>query len=262
MKSKVILTTYGNAVALWHAEKVGRHLLSKTQKCLLWTMPLVTAADRMEHWRVEEGGLFGKELEEALLSERADIAIHFAENIPLVLPDGLDIAGYLPRGDAREVLVKNVYVTRVERIGVNSPRRRAQIQAMFPEAEYVAPRGTLAARLQAVCDGFCDVMITEAWALEALSTRDFPSLTFEFMGPHTLVPSAGQGAIAVECRTRDVDFFRPLLDATTFARVTQERNWLAKQDLADPNSAGIHVDEHGRQFTFLPKRPPVAIRQS
>lgn len=194
-------------------------------------LELTTTGDQQQQWSLEQeggNGLFIKELEKALLEKRADIAVHSAKDMPTILPEGLVIAGYLKRADPRDVLVKRIGCESPQIIATGSPRRRALIQERFPQAKFISIRGTVPTRLKKIAEG-CDgaqATILAAAGLERLGINSYAGITFEYLPPHTFVPAAGQGAIALECRIEDAPRWAPYLDQETYCAVSTERAFL------------------------------------
>lgn len=173
-------------------------------------------------------GTFVKGVEERLLAGDVDIAVHSAKDMPSALPDGLSIAAFPKRGDARDALVNRWGATLDEmpsgaRVGTSSPRRAGQILAARPDIRIVPMRGNVDTRLERVANGDYDAAALAAAGLERLGRLDEAS---HILPPEICVPDAGQGALAVETRAEDRDMIRlaaPLNHAPTWASVTAER---------------------------------------
>src|SRR5262245_54911461 len=124
-------------------------------------LKIVTTGDRQSEWSLEQRGgkgLFTTELEAALQRNEADVADHSTKELPGGMPEGLAIGGYLPRADARDVLVLRTGVESPATIATGSPRRRMQVQRMFPGVAFTEIRGNVDTRLrkigeQGVADG-------------------------------------------------------------------------------------------------------------
>jgi hydroxymethylbilane synthase len=165
--------------------------------------PLATHGDRHPTLRLSESpreGVFVKELEQALLDGRADIAVHSAKDLPTLATAGLVLAGFLPRADARDVLISRNGATLATlpagaRVGTGSPRRAAQIAAVRPDLVAVEIRGNVDTRLRRLQEGVVDVLILAAAGLERLGRLDEATqvLPFELM-----LPAPGQGALVLQ----------------------------------------------------------------
>jgi len=194
------------------------------------TLAITTTGDRRIQWKLDEHGgkgLFTKELEDALLEGRADLAVHSAKDLPTELAQGLAIAGYLPRGDPRDVMVCRTECDNVIHIASGSPRRREQGAKLWPKAEWTELRGNVETRLRKVAEGQADATILAAAGLARLGITEYHGLSFEPISVADMIPAAGQAAIALECRTEDLPTLAPLLDEKTALAVGIERALLA-----------------------------------
>jgi len=188
---------------------------------------LTTTGDKQTQWSLEKQGgkgLFTKELEEALLSGQADFAVHSAKDLPGEMPEGLAVAGYLPRGDARDVLVRRKGIEQPSTIATGSPRRRQQLAALFPMAVFSEIRGNVDTRLNKIAVKHeADATMLAAAGLARLGISSWDNLDFIPLPFEQLVPAVGQAAIAVQCRVADVARLQSLLDAETARHVAVER---------------------------------------
>jgi hydroxymethylbilane synthase len=187
---------------------------------------VVSTGDRQAEWSLEKRGgkgLFTAELEEALLLGKADLAVHSAKDLPGDMPPGLAIAGYLPRADARDVLVRRAGTTDLSVIATSSPRRRAQLARLFPRARFTEIRGNVDTRLNKIAQGAADATVLAAAGLSRLQIVSWAGLEFHPLELANMVPAIGQGAIAVQCRVADVEIFRGALDRETERVVAFER---------------------------------------
>ena len=165
--------------------------------------PLTTHGDRHPSMRLTESpreGVFVKELEHALLDGAAELAVHSAKDLPTLPTPGLTLAGFLPRTDARDVLIARPPATLSElprgaRIGTGSPRRAAQIAAVRPDLQAVEIRGNVDTRLRRLAEGAVDALILAAAGLQRLGRLDEANelLPFDIM-----LPAPGQGALALQ----------------------------------------------------------------
>lgn len=188
-----------------------------------------TTGDKRRDWSLEAKGgkgLFTKELEDALLEGRADIAVHSAKDLPADMPEGLSIAGYLPREACEDVLILREGVEAPKTIATGSPRRRIQLRYLFPEAEFSEIRGNVDTRLKKIADGVADATVLAAAGLNRLGIKSWPGVIFRTLSLEECVPAVGQAAVAIQCRTEDVDTYRPHLDEDTGVAVTLERAFL------------------------------------
>ena len=190
---------------------------------------MVTTGDRQREWSLEKQGgkgLFTKELEDALLEGRADLAVHSAKDLPSDMPEGLALAGFLPREVANDVLVVQAGVESPKVIATGSPRRRIQLRYLYPEAEFIEIRGNVDTRLNKIKDGYADATVLAAAGLKRLGINSWEGVRFEHLSLSDCVPAVGQAAVAIQCRTEDVENFTPALDADTAVAVRLERTFL------------------------------------
>lgn len=226
---RLVLTTRRSPLALCQTGLVAEHLTAKLPGWEITTLPLVTTGDRRLSWSLEKAGgkgLFTKELEDALLSEHADIAVHSAKDLPTEMSPDLAIAGYLPRADVSDVLIVRDGCTAPRVLATSSPRRRQQAKELFPTAVWTEIRGNVETRLKKVASGEVDATFLAMAGLRRLGIDSFPGVTFRPLDCRQMVPAVGQGAIALQVRREDVSRFAPLLCAATAAAVTLERRFL------------------------------------
>jgi hydroxymethylbilane synthase len=229
-------------MALYQAELV-RDRLRAAHPALaadgaLELVPIRTTGDRVQTRLLAEiggKGLFTKEIEEALLDNRIDIAVHSLKDMETVLPAGLAIGVVLERDDPRDVLVGRTSLTLATlppgvRVGTASLRRRAQLLRMRPDLAVVPIRGNVNTRLARLAAGEVDALVLALCGLERLGKK---AITGEILDIDIMLPAVGQGALAVECRALD-DRVRallaPLHHAPSAACVLAERSMLAALD--------------------------------
>jgi hydroxymethylbilane synthase len=172
--------------------------------------------------------VFVKEVEQAVLDGRADVAVHSAKDLPSAVPAGLVLAAFPERGDARDALVGTPLVDLPTGglVGTGSVRRRAQLAALRPDLGFAELRGNIPTRLEKA-DRF-DAVVLAAAALDRLGLGDRIA---ERVDPGALLPQVAQGALAVECRTDDAatrELLAGIDDARVRAAVTTERAYLAE----------------------------------
>jgi hydroxymethylbilane synthase len=223
---KVLLATRKSPLALAQTEMVAAHLQA-TLGAETELLKIVTTGDRQTEWSLEKRGgkgLFTSELEAALQQGQADVAVHSTKDLPGDMPEGLAIAGYLPRADTRDVLVLRMGVTAPKLIATGSPRRRLQVKALFPAVEFSEIRGNVDTRLRKIGEQHvADGTILAAAGLKRLGISGWPGVEFRPFEFTQMVPAVGQGAIAVQCRAADVAKYASVFDAATMRSVTLER---------------------------------------
>ncbi len=192
---------------------------------------MVTTGDKQREWSLEkEGGkgLFTKELEDALLEGRADFAVHSAKDLPSEMPDGLSIAGFLPREDSEDILVLKKGVSSPKVIATGSPRRRIQLRLLYPNATFIEIRGNVDTRLNKIAEGYADATVLAAAGLKRLGIGNWEGTEFVRLGLDECVPAVGQAAVAIQCRTGDIPRFEGALDASTKVAVSLERAFMER----------------------------------
>jgi hydroxymethylbilane synthase len=223
---RIILATRKSPLALAQAELVAARLRAHFPGATCEFLKVVTTGDRKREWSLEKQGgkgLFTAELEQALLGGEAQAAVHSSKDLPNESPDGLAIAGYLPREDPRDVLVLRAGVRTPLTIATGSPRRRLQIARMYPGAAFTEIRGNVDTRLKKVAGGAADATVLAAAGLKRLGIAAWPGVEFHFLEFKQMVPAVGQGAIAVQCRMEDAPVLAPALDAATARQLALER---------------------------------------
>ncbi|HEY1764811.1 MAG TPA: hydroxymethylbilane synthase [Opitutaceae bacterium] len=226
MGKTLILATRRSPLALAQARLAAARLAEGLGlDCRL--LEVVTTGDRQAEWSLEAKGgkgLFTKELETAVLSGQADVAVHSAKDLPGEPAEGLATAGYLPREDPRDVLVLRSGVETPVRIATGSPRRRSQATLLFPRPEFSQIRGNVETRLRKIGEnGVADATILAAAGLKRLGIGAWPAVTFHPLEVGRMVPAVGQGAIALQCRPEDETRLAGPLDRATGRSVALER---------------------------------------
>ena len=178
-------------------------------------------------------GAFAKDIELALLTGEVDLAVHSAKDLASELPEGLILAGSVPRQDPRDVLIDRWEAPLAElppgaRIGTGSPRRTALLKSLRPDIEVVPIRGNVGTRLGKVGGPECDGVVVAAAGLARLGRIDE---VHELFPTDTFVPDAGQGTLAIEARTGDgplLDMVRAIDHPATSAALEAERAFVGR----------------------------------
>ncbi len=230
--TKIIrIATRKSQLALWQAEYVSAQLQKYHADLTVELVTMSTQGDKILDTplaKVGGKGLFVKELETALLENRADIAVHSMKDVPVELPDGLHLATICPREDPRDAFVSNAYKTldalpQGATVGTSSLRRQCQLSALRPDLKIKDLRGNVNTRLRKLDDGDYDAIILASAGLIRLEMAERIS---EYIEPHISLPAIGQGAVGIECRVDDDrvhQLLKPLHDQKTAIRVTAER---------------------------------------
>ncbi len=241
--SKIRIATRGSPLALTQAGLVAAHV-GAALGAATEIVRMVTTGDRQADWSLEAKGgkgLFTGELEQGLLRGDADVAVHSTKDLPGEATPGLSIAGYLPRADPRDVLVRRAGVSSPRVIATASPRRRLQSTLHFPGATHIEIRGNVNTRLEKIAGGAADATILAAAGLARLGIPSWPGLEFLPFALGEMVPAVGQGAIAIQCRDAETARFRPLFDSTTALAVGLERALQALLGGGCHTAFGAHV---------------------
>jgi hydroxymethylbilane synthase len=190
-------------------------------------VPITTAGDRdrtKPFGEIGARGVFVKELEEALLDGRIDVAVHSAKDMTSTDTEGLVVGAYLARDDPRDALCGADRIRPGMRIGTASVRRRAQLLALEPSVSIEPLRGNIDTRLRKRGERGLDAVVLAACGLDRLGLADEIGHRFD---PGEVLPEAGQGALALQVRLGEEDVVESADDAETHRRVEAERRCVA-----------------------------------
>jgi hydroxymethylbilane synthase len=218
----------GSRLALTQAELVADALRSANRELDVALVPITTAGDRdrsKPFGEIGERGVFVKEIEEALLEGRIDLAVHSAKDMTSTDVDGLAVGAFLRREDPRDALCGAERLKPGMRIGTASVRRRAQLLVLEPELSIEPLRGNVDTRLRKRGERGLDAVVLAAAGLDRLGLGAEIGHRFD---PEELVPEAGQGAIALQVRVGEEDLASTVDDPETRRRVTAERACVAR----------------------------------
>jgi len=225
--------TRGSALARWQAEFVRSGLARHGVAAELVIIRTSGDRDRQSSLRVIGGkSVFTKELEDALVEERIDLAVHSMKDMPVTLPAGLEISAICEREDVRDALIsrdglKLDQLPSGARIGTSSLRRQAQLRHYRGDLEMVEMRGNVDTRLAKLAQGDYHAIVLAKAGLDRLGKSEQIS---EIMSPEICLPAAGQGAIGIETRKREDEFspaVRKLSHHLSRVAVEAERTVLA-----------------------------------
>lgn len=189
--------------------------------------------DAMAQWGYK--GLFTKEIEEALIAETIDIAVHSMKDMPSILPSGLMLAAMLPREDTRDALISDKYdaldaLPEGAVLGTASTRRAAQMRALRPDLKVVEFRGSVETRLRKLSEGQADATLLAMAGLNRLALQEHAT---QPINHDIMLPAIGQGAVGIECREGDAEtraILAQINHADTFTAVSCERVILHRLD--------------------------------
>jgi hydroxymethylbilane synthase len=215
----------GSRLALTQAELASAHLRAPGIEIAL--VPITTAGDKdrtKPFGEIGSRGVFVKELEEALLEQRIDVAVHSAKDMTTSDPEGLVVGAYLERDDPRDALCGAAEIRPGMRIGTASVRRRAQLLALEPTLSIEGLRGNIDTRLRKRGERGLDAVVLAACGLDRLALASEIGLRFE---PDVMLPEAAQGALALQVRAGEEQLVAAADHAETRRRVEAERATVA-----------------------------------
>jgi hydroxymethylbilane synthase len=219
--------TRGSMLAKWQAESIRKQLFAATGMEAEIVI-IKTSGDKMQQaplTQIGGKGIFIKELEEALLEETIDLAVHSVKDVPTDVPSRLMFPAVCRRDDVRDCLVGSALANLRQgaRVGTSSLRRQAQLKHLRPDLDLRDLRGNVDTRLRKVESGeYESIMVSKA----GLDRLGLSKRIAEVLSPEVCMPAVGQGAIAVECRLKDAeagDLLAPLDDAETRTAIIAER---------------------------------------
>jgi hydroxymethylbilane synthase len=223
------VATRASALARWQAERVGTRLGRDVELVLVTT---TGDRDQTSDLHAMGGqGVFTKEVQQAVLDGRADVAVHSAKDLPTLTPPGLVLATVPERADPRDALVGRPFDELVAgaRIGTGSVRRRVQLAAARPDLTYGPLRGNIETRLRKREEQGYDAIVVAYAALERLGLDT--STEFDILDISVMLPQVAQGALAAECRADDartLSRLRAIDDEPAHRAVDAERAFLAE----------------------------------
>ncbi|MXP53361.1 hydroxymethylbilane synthase [Pantoea sp. Seng] len=225
------IATRQSPLALWQAQYVQQRLMAAHPGVQVELVPMVTKGDIILDTplaKVGGKGLFVKELELAMLENRADLAVHSMKDVPVDFPEGLGLVTICEREDPRDAFVSNLYNSIDELpqgaiVGTSSLRRQCQLSARRPDLIIRSLRGNVGTRLGKLDAGEYDAIILAAAGLKRLNLED---RIRQAMPAEISLPAVGQGAVGIECRLDDhqlITLLQALNHADTDVCVRAER---------------------------------------
>ena len=247
---KVIIGSRGSKLALMYAEKAKEFLLkfNNISSDHVEIKKILTKGDQIKDQRLSEvggKGLFSKNIEQELLEKKIDIAVHALKDMPALETEGLQTNCFLKRNDPREVIIsrdgKNIKEIKTGAlIGTSSFRREFQINKLRKDLKTKLIRGNVDTRIKKLNDGLYDAIIL---SLAGLSFLNLENKVSQIFSTDEIIPSAGQGIIALQCRSDD-NHIKSLLekinDKETAVRAISERNVLKVLEGDCETAVGVH----------------------
>lgn len=204
---KLNLGTRGSALALWQANWTKSELEKLRPDLVVDLIRIQTSGDKILDVplaKIGGKGLFTKEIDEALLAGRIDLAVHSLKDVPFQLPDGLDFAAIPPREDPRDAFISNgpglEELAPGATIGTSSLRRQVQLRRRFPALKLLNLRGNVDTRLRKLDAGEFDAIVLAAAGLKRLVHAHRVT---QFLEDDIMISAVGQGALAIVCRSGD-----------------------------------------------------------
>lgn len=258
MENKIVIGTRGSQLALWQANWVKSELERLHTGVTCELLVIKTKGDKILDVplaKVGGKGLFVKEIEEALLDGRIDMAVHSMKDMPADLPEGLKIGAIPEREDPRDALISKNGLTfenlpQGARVGTSSLRRSAQLLAKRPDLQIETLRGNIDTRLRKVTEGDLDAIILAAAGLKRLGLGEHIT---ECLAPELMLPAVGQGALCIESREKDdrIDAaLAPLNHMPTRVTVLAERAFLNTLEGSCQIPVGAFAETDGKDVTI------------
>ena len=228
---KIRIATRKSPLALWQANFVKQNLLLAHKDLTVELIPMVTQGDIILDSplsKIGGKGLFVKQLEQAILNNEADIAVHSIKDIPAQFPEGLMLAAICQRDEVRDAFVANKYTSLNDLpkgaiVGTSSLRRQCQLRSHYPHLIIKDLRGNVGTRLNKLDEEQYDAIILASVGLKRLSLEHRIS---QYIDTDLILPAVGQGAIGIESRTDDkqiLDIISVLDDKKSRACIQAER---------------------------------------
>ena len=207
MDGRLKLGTRGSALALWQANWTKTELEKRWPVLSVELVPIKTTGDKILDIplaNIGGKGLFTKEIDEALLDGRIDLAVHSMKDVPFQLPEGIDFAAVPEREDPRDAFISNgpklEELSEDARIGTSSLRRQVQLRHRFPTLNLVTLRGNVDTRLRKLTAGEFDGIIL---AIAGLKRLGYEARIAQTLEDDIMLPAVGQGALGIICRSQD-----------------------------------------------------------
>ncbi|PKH19601.1 hydroxymethylbilane synthase [Enterobacterales bacterium CwR94] len=250
------IATRQSPLALWQAQYVQTRLQAAHPGLQVELVPMVTKGDIILDTplaKVGGKGLFVKELETAMLENRADIAVHSMKDVPIAFPEGLGLVTICEREDPRDAFVSNHYdsldaLPQGAIVGTSSLRRQCQLSKHRPDLQIRSLRGNVGTRLSKLDNGDYDAIILAAAGLIRLNLQ----ARIRYALPTTIsLPAVGQGAVGIECRLNDestLSLLQALNHDDTAVRVTAERAMNTRLDGGCQVPIGSYAELEGDEL--------------
>ena len=259
MNRKIIIGSRGSKLAMLYAEKARYNIVKITnfnyEDIVIKT--ITTKGDKFQDIRLSEvggKGLFTSNIEKELKDKNIDVAVHALKDMPAIETKGLKTDSFLQRNDAREILItankqKLSELKKNSIIGTSSFRREYQIKKIRSDLIFELIRGNVDTRIKKLKDGVYDAIILSYAGIKFLN---FDNEISEIFSPEQVIPSAGQGIIALQCREGDeeiISVLKKINHKETFIRAHVERNILKVLEGDCETAVGAHSKIEGDKIT-------------
>ena len=255
MQKKIIIGSRGSKLALIYAQNAKNSIIQNTKLNDedLIIKEITTKGDQFKDIRLSEvggKGLFSTSIEKELKDKKIDIAVHALKDMPAIETDGLRTDSFLKRNDPREILItkdkKKLKELKTDAvIGTSSYRREFQIKKIRSDVNCKLIRGNVDTRIKKLNDGLYDAIMLSYAGVKSLTLNNNVTQVFSI---EEVIPSAGQGIIALQCRSDDekiISYLDKINDQETFNRAHAERNVLKVLEGDCETAVGAHatIDE-------------------
>lgn len=277
LKKRIIIGARSSPLSLAQAKEVSALLKEKFPQHSFPLKKLVTFGDKHLNWQRQDTGIFVKEIEEALLTGKIDLAVHSLKDLPCALPKGLVLAAVTKRMDPRDCIIfrdNKTVLSKLKKgahIGTSSLRRKAQLLYWRPDLQVENLRGNLDTRLEKLKSGGFDAIVV---ALSGIKRLGLKNLFIQNIPAKLILPAPGQGALGIEIRQDDTEIkalAEGLNDRKSFLCISSERAFLEALGagcrlplgaLAETGDGKIHLEAvvaspDGKRLVRLNKRAPL-----
>ena len=247
---KIRIGTRTSKLALSQVAEVHLLLADHFPDLQVEIIPITTSGDKIQDRNLADiggKGLFIKELEEALLQDKIDVAIHSAKDVPPLIHEETEITAFTPRLDARDAFISNKFnkfeeLPKGAVVGTSSSRRKSILLRLRPDLKIINFRGNVDTRLRKIEEGLADATILAVCGLARIGKEHVIKKTFE---KNEMLPAGGQGSLAVQIKKSAKNFaeiFKKINDAETMVAIKCERAFLLELGASCSTPVGVHAE--------------------
>lgn len=252
---KIIIGARGSKLSIIQAKEIISLLKKKSAGYTFSLKKIVTSGDKNKTWRQSDRGIFVKEIEEALLSGKIDLAVHSLKDLPTKIPPGLRLAGTTKRESPYDCIIfrEKTAFSRLKKgaiVGTSSPRRKSQLLHLRPDIKIKNLRGNLDTRIKKLENGEFDAVVA---AMAGIKRLGYKNLFLERLPPEIMLPAPGQGALGIEIRAKDKiteNFAKIITDLDTLRCVTSERTFIEETEAGCRLPIGVLAQIKNQKFFF------------